>query len=674
MRALLLTVLLPALTFLFVPAPATPQPILADAAASRTADISVGTAATPRSMPVIMRWMPDQSLLRSIERPAPPSTTDGSPPAASTVEVSWKERAVSLGRQFQAQTAWLLPWIVLGWSLGVALVSLWNIGGWFAVQRLKTHGTDPVTGTIQDAAARIARQLGLKRRVRLLRSTLVDTPLVIGALKPVILLPAALITELPAEQIEALLAHELAHVLRQDYLINLLQSVVETLLFYHPAVWWISSQVRKERENCCDDLAVNVACDRTVYVCALATVAGARASSMALAATGGLLVARLRRILGITDRQGAQSSRWLTGAAILSLCVFAIAFTSLGSRSATAQIGASSSTAPKAAASKADRAKAAFKPAAASHKRRRRSDQPQFPTKGSMRIQIVDTAGKPLENAAIHASVWTNEDFKAGRNYKTNDQGFATVLLPKTLQILRLWGSQKGYCEEFVDFETNAAVHEVVIPDDFKIRLVKGTPIGGVIKNEEGQPIQGAWVAYNYRAGGYFGDGHVTDENGRWTFDDVRPDKEVFIHVKHPAYLSDHFAEMQKAQKVTTAMLRAQTATIVMHRGLRIVGKVVDPQEKPVAHAILLSGDDPYFGSVTQPVVTDERGQFQFPMLPAGTVRLTVIAKGWMPETRQIQLAPGMGATDFHLKPGKKLRIRFVDRDGKPIPRRERVD
>ena len=167
---------------------------------------------------------------------------------------------------------------------------------------------------------------------------IVDTPLVIGALKPVILLPAALITELPADQLEALLAHELAHVLRQDYLINLLQSVVETLLFYHPAVWWISSQVRKERENCCDDLAVNVAQDRTVYVRALATVAGAGASRMVPAATGGLLVARLRRILGITDRQGAQSSRWLTGSAFfLSLCVFAIAFTSLGSRSATAE-------------------------------------------------------------------------------------------------------------------------------------------------------------------------------------------------------------------------------------------------------------------------------------------------------------------------------------------------
>ena len=115
---------------------------------------------------------------------------------------------------------------------------------------------------------------------------------------------------------------------------------------------------------------------------------------------------------------------------------------------------------------------------------------------------------------------------------------------------------KREYCEEFVGFETNTAVHEVVIPDEYKFRLVKGTRIGGVVKNEEGQPIQGAWVAYNH-GGGFFGDGHVTDENGRWKFDDVRPGKEVYIHVKHPDYLSDHFAEMQKAQKVTTAMLRA---------------------------------------------------------------------------------------------------------------------
>ena len=152
-----------------------------------------------------------------------------------------------------------------------------------------------------------------------------------------------------------------------------------------------------------------------------------------------------------------------------------------------------------------------------------------------------------------------------------------------------------------------------------KIRLVKGTLNGGVVKNEEGQPIQGAWVAYNYREGGYFDDGHVTDENGRWNFVDVRPGKDVFIRVTHPDYLRlTTLAEMQKAQRDPTAMLLwLRTATIVMHRGVRIAGKVVDPQGEPVKRAILLSGDDPYFGSVTPPVVTDEQGQFQFPMLPA---------------------------------------------------------
>ena len=281
--------------------------------------------------------------------------------------------------------------------------------------------------------------------MRLLRSRVVETPLVIGALKPVILLPAALITELPADQLEALLAHELAHVLRQDYLINLLQSVVETLLFYHPAVWWISSQVRKERENCCDDLAVNVARDRTVYVRALATVAGAGASRMVPAATGGLLVARLRRILGITDRQGAQSSRWLTGAAFLSLCVFAIAFTSLGfAAPATAETKSPEPAAKKNSPEKTQDSAKAAKPKASAPKLGRTTDHPEFPTKGSMRIRVSDTAGHPLSHTGILVSAWTDQKkFCATQRYTCDEEGLVTVNLPKSLWILRLWAAKK---------------------------------------------------------------------------------------------------------------------------------------------------------------------------------------------------------------------------------------
>jgi beta-lactamase regulating signal transducer with metallopeptidase domain len=215
----------------------------------------------------------------SIAAPPKASTMPAHSPRASTQAtvsyLSWAARQAE--RLRERLSAWL-PWTVLAWSAGVVALSLWNLRGWFAVRRLKLTATNPAPPIVQQAAIRIAQKLGLTRGVRLLQSVLVDSPVVIGALKPAILLPASLITEIPAEQLESLLAHELAHVLRHDYLVNLIQSAIETLLFYHPAVWWISAQVRTERENCCDDLALAVAADRTVYVRALASVAGARPS------------------------------------------------------------------------------------------------------------------------------------------------------------------------------------------------------------------------------------------------------------------------------------------------------------------------------------------------------------------------------------------------------------
>src|SRR5262249_42984573 len=149
---------------------------------------------------------------------------------ATPTSASWWNRAGALGRQVRERLVAGLPWMVLVWSVGVLGLSCWNVGGWFAVHRLKLSGTAPAPPTIQPAAARIATQLGLTRGVRLAQSALVNSPVVIGALKPVILLPASLISEIPADQLESLLAHELAHVLRHDYLVNLLQSAIETLL------------------------------------------------------------------------------------------------------------------------------------------------------------------------------------------------------------------------------------------------------------------------------------------------------------------------------------------------------------------------------------------------------------------------------------------------------------
>jgi beta-lactamase regulating signal transducer with metallopeptidase domain/protein involved in polysaccharide export with SLBB domain len=199
--------------------------------------------------------------------------------------------------------------VLLIWTIGVALLSARLTGGWLIAHRLATRSVRPVVDELQHTARRLATQLKLSRPVRILESSAVAVPVMVGWLKPVVLLPAAAIAGLPTDQLEALLAHELAHVRRHDYLVNLLQSLVETTLFYHPGVWWVSAQVRAEREHCCDDLAVSVT-ERVTYVTALTHVAALTAPGLALAASDGSLRGRVRRLLG-PERERRTGGAWL---------------------------------------------------------------------------------------------------------------------------------------------------------------------------------------------------------------------------------------------------------------------------------------------------------------------------------------------------------------------------
>jgi GWxTD domain-containing protein len=133
--------------------------------------------------------------------------------------------------------------------------------------------------------------------VRLLESGLAEVPSVIGHFRPLILMPIGVLAGLLPTQIESILLHELAHIQRHDYLINTLQRYVEGLLFYHPAVWWISAVIRTEREHCCDDLAVSISGDPHEYAIALAALEQNHFPTAALAATGGNLVKRIHRLL-----------------------------------------------------------------------------------------------------------------------------------------------------------------------------------------------------------------------------------------------------------------------------------------------------------------------------------------------------------------------------------------
>jgi len=194
----------------------------------------------------------------------------------------------------------LLPWCVAIWATGVLILSLRLFGGWIQLQFLKRRAVEPVADRLQQAAVRLSKHLRLRRVGRLLESAVVQVPMVIGWLRPVILLPASAVTRLPMDQLEALLAHELAHIRRYDYLVNMIQTVIETLLFYHPAVWWVSRRIRAEREHCCDDLAVSVCGDSLLYARALTELEQVRGAepALAVAAETGDLLARVRRITG----------------------------------------------------------------------------------------------------------------------------------------------------------------------------------------------------------------------------------------------------------------------------------------------------------------------------------------------------------------------------------------
>lgn len=191
-----------------------------------------------------------------------------------------------------------LPALLLVWAAGVCVLALRLGRGWITVARIRNSGQPIADGRVTAAATRIAERLGINRSYRLLTSARVVVPSVIGWIKPAILLPAGVLAGMPASHLEAVLAHELAHIRRADFLVNVLQCTAEVLLFYHPAVWWVSRQIRIERELCADDLAVAVSGDRVAYASALASLESIRAESLAVAmVSGDDLLTRVRRMI-----------------------------------------------------------------------------------------------------------------------------------------------------------------------------------------------------------------------------------------------------------------------------------------------------------------------------------------------------------------------------------------
>jgi beta-lactamase regulating signal transducer with metallopeptidase domain len=211
-----------------------------------------------------------------------------------------------------------LPWIAALWMLGVWLVALRLACGGVWVWRTARDGAISEPAEILQACARVADAMGFTHAVRVAQSAWVETPVLLGWVRPIILLPPSALIGLTPQQLEMVIAHELAHVARYDHILNLFQVVVETILFYHPAVWWLSRRIRDERELCCDDRAMALYDDRFAYASALAFLETQRSSAplLGLAATGGSLLLRMRRLLIAPERE-VRSGRLVGGILLL---------------------------------------------------------------------------------------------------------------------------------------------------------------------------------------------------------------------------------------------------------------------------------------------------------------------------------------------------------------------
>jgi beta-lactamase regulating signal transducer with metallopeptidase domain len=236
-----------------------------------------------------------------------------------------------------------MPWLVIAWSLGCTFCCLRMAFGLTWIANARRRSLANTDAPLQSKLNLLAIQFAIGRPIQLLICNELNSPVTAGWWKPIVLMPAALATRLPPDVIEALFAHELAHIKRHDYLINLLQSAIEAVLFFHPMVWWLSKQIRIERENIADDLAAEILGEPRQLAIALAALDEFQFAGplLAPAAQGGNLMSRIQRLMKPTQHVLSwKMSAVLIGLALACITVYAHDKTSVARKSEVAATSA----------------------------------------------------------------------------------------------------------------------------------------------------------------------------------------------------------------------------------------------------------------------------------------------------------------------------------------------
>jgi beta-lactamase regulating signal transducer with metallopeptidase domain len=220
--------------------------------------------------------------------------------AATSGAATAKAARIQSGLSRLSQAPDALPWLVEAWLVGVACFSLRSAGGFLLVERERRKQSKAPSASVLEMCRALQRRLGLERAIRYCECKWLHAPAVIGWFRPIMLLPVTSLTGLSEQQLQSIIVHELAHIQRFDAFVNVFQICVETLLFYHPAIWWLNKRIRVEREHCCDDVAITLCGNPVEYARALTLMEEWRSAPvLSMAANRGPLAERIFRVLGL---------------------------------------------------------------------------------------------------------------------------------------------------------------------------------------------------------------------------------------------------------------------------------------------------------------------------------------------------------------------------------------
>ncbi|APW62013.1 carboxypeptidase regulatory-like domain-containing protein [Paludisphaera borealis] len=558
--------------------------------------------------------------------------------------------------------------LALGVYLAVAMLLAARLAVALALVHSMKRRCEPSTGREWiEALERWRKTLGIGRPVVLLESERVSVPVVVGWLRPSIILPTRLSGAENRPMIDAVLLHELSHVRRGDFGWNLVRKLVQIAYWPHPLVWPLGRVVGAVREQACDDLCIHVLGAASTYRASLLEVASGlvRRPDPAL----GLAMARstnLGKRLAWIDRSRGASRCVMPAPTRLALAgaVLAVAGT-IGSIELSRATAAEE---PKPVAPKPAEAVPAAQPPA---------------------IEIVVTAkdtGKPLAGVTVRSLI----DF-THIEQKTDREGRVVVDLSRRLFQdtfgFDVWVD--GYIQQRFFFAQNDA-RNPRIPSRFVVELLPAEEtLGGAVTDEAGHPIAGVKV----RIWGHLGEKKkkselaykvdaVTDAQGRWRSRCFRGLKFAYLYLSHPDYLTDDDAPERRHGRPdpsdpvepgarTMEVVRDFSDVQILKKGVAISGTVVDDQGRPISNADIAwfpTTDETNLQEEMPTAATDARGDFRFPHARPGRLTLQIKASGHAPELKRIEAKAGAQPVAIQLRAAHTLAGRVVDSKGKPIP------